>query len=199
MLQWMSHVIASGGYWGIAALMALENVVLPIPSELIMPLAGYDVTKGMFNFWGVVLAGTVGSVLGALPLYLPARILGQERVSAWIERHGKWLLLRKSDLDKAHERFERRGGFVAVAVSQLLPGIRSLTTLPAGFARMNIVSFLAANFVGTLVWAAGLTVAGRMLGPSFMKVDKVLGPTGWAVLAVTVVVGVVWLKRRGGR
>ena len=196
MLQWMSHVIAAGGYWGVAALMALENVVLPLPSEIIMPLAGYDADHGSLTLWGVILAGTIGSVVGALPLYLPARMLGKDRMSKWIERHGRWFGMRKGDLDKAHKRFEDRGGFMAVFISQIIPGVRSLSTVPAGFARMNIGAFLLSNFLGTLVWAAGLAVAGKYLGASFMKVDKLLGPIGWAVLAVTIIGIVVWLARR---
>src|SRR4051812_16079498 len=117
MLQWIAGLIARGGYWGVALLMAIENVVLPIPSELIMPLAGYDTSKGHLSLWGVIVAGTIGSVIGSLPVYLPARLLGRERGTRWIERHGKWLLLTKNDLDKAHRRFEQRGGFVAVLVS----------------------------------------------------------------------------------
>ena len=91
-------------------------------------------------------------MLGSLPLYLPARVLGKERVSKWVDRHGKWLLLRKGDLDKAHRRFEQGSGFVAVFIAQLIPGVRGLISLPAGFARMNVAAFLLANLAGTLIW-----------------------------------------------
>ena len=192
-------MIAAGGYWGVAALMAIENVILPIPSELIMPLAGYNASKGHLTLWGVIVAGTIGSVLGALPLYLPARMLGKERVSTWVDRHGKWLLLRRGDLDKAHKRFDKGTGFVAVVIGQLIPGVRGLISLPAGFARMNIGAFLLANLIGTLVWCTVLAFAGKVLGPSFMKVDKLLGPTGWIVLALVLVGGGVWMARRRAR
>ncbi len=192
-------MIAAGGYWGVAALMAIENVILPIPSELIMPLAGYNASKGHLTLWGVIVAGTIGSVLGALPLYLPARMLGKERVSKWVDRHGKWLLLRKGDLEKAHKRFEKGTGFVAVVIGQLIPGVRGLISLPAGFARMNIGAFLLANLIGTLVWCAVLAFAGKILGSSFMKVDKLLGPTGWILLALVLVGGGVWMARRRSR
>ena len=192
-------MIARGGYWGVAALMAIENVILPIPSELIMPLAGYNVATGHLTLVGVIIAGTIGSVLGSLPLYLPARLLGKERVSQWVERHGRWLLLRKGDLAKAHRRFDRGSGFVAVIIAQLIPGVRGLISLPAGFARMNIAAFLLANLAGTLIWCTVLAVAGKLLGSSFMKVDKLLGPTGWIVLAVLGIGGIVWMARRRAR
>jgi membrane protein DedA with SNARE-associated domain len=196
MLEWIARLVAIGGYWGVAALMAIENVVLPLPSELIMPLAGYDASKGHLSLWGVIVAGTIGSVLGSLPLYLPARMLGREKVSAFVERHGKWLLLRKADLDKAHARFEDRGGFLAVFVAQLIPGLRGLISLPAGFMRMNVAVFLLANLAGTAIWCTMLAYAGKLLGPEFMKVDKLLGPTGWIVLGVVLVGGGYWMARR---
>src|SRR5690348_13312502 len=124
MLAWIAGLIARGGYWSIAALMAIENVVLPIPSELIMPLAGYDSTKGHLSLVMVIVAGTAGSVLGSLPLYLPARWFGQKRVAAWVGRHGKWIFVSKRDIENAQKRFEHRGGFVAVMIAQILPGVR---------------------------------------------------------------------------
>lgn len=195
MFHWIVTWVASMSYWGVGLLMAIENVVLPLPSELIMPLSGYLSRRGAMVLWGVVAAGTVGSVLGALPLYYLARIVGKERVTAWVDRHGRWLLIRGRDLDKANARFAGNN-FTAVAVSQVVPGVRGLISLPAGFARMNVGSFLLANFAGTVVWCAVLAVAGRVLGANFARIHKLLGPVGWVVLALLVVGVVVWAKRR---
>ena len=194
MLHWMAHLIDVGGSWGVAVLMAIENVVLPMPSEVIMPLAGYVSDRGRMTFWGAVVFGAAGSAIGALGLYYPARILGEQKVTAWLDRHGRWLL-RKGDLKRAQERFSKRGAR-AVFFSQLLPGLRGIISLPAGFAHMSVAAFLFWNFAGTLVWAAVLAYVGKMLGAQFMKVDDLLGPTGWIILAVLLAAGMAWLIRR---
>lgn len=198
MLHWMANVVGAGGFWGVAALMAVENVVLPMPSELIMPLAGYDVARGVTSFWAAVFAGAAGSAIGALPMYAMARLLGRERVRGWIVRHGRWLLLSRRDLDRATSRFDERGS-LAVFASQLFPGVRGLIALPAGFSRMNVGLFVATNFAGTLIWCVVLAYAGLELGPSFAKVDGILGPIGWAILGVLtigIVVAIVWRRSR---
>lgn len=199
MIEWIAHWVAAGGYWGVGLLMAIENVFLPLPSELIMPLAGFASARGHLKLGGVILAGTLGGALGSLPLYIPARIYGSDRVADWIGRHGKWLLMRKRDVDKAHKRFERSGGFWAVFISQLLPGIRGLISLPAGFAEMNVVLFLIANFAGTAIWCTVLAYLGMFLGTNYSKVNKYVGPAGWMLLAVAVTGVGVWLWRRKGR
>jgi LPXTG-motif cell wall-anchored protein len=198
MLAWVAHLVAAGGYWGVGLLMAIENVVLPLPSELIMPLAGFAAARGEMSLSGVIIAGTIGSVIGSLPMYLPARWFGEERVAKWIARHGKWLFLNKRDVDRAAERF-KRGGFVAVFVAQLLPGVRGLISLPAGFASMNIVLFLLANLAGTLIWCTALAYAGQELGANYDKVDKYVGSAGLALLGAALVGGIAWLAVRRRR
>jgi membrane protein DedA with SNARE-associated domain len=203
MLRWIVHLVGSLGYFGIGLLMAIENVVLPLPSEVIMPLGGFLSARGRMTLWGVVLVGTVGSVVGALPLYAVARVVGEERVTSWVRKHGKWLLLRTRDLQRAKERFARNGG-KAVFFSQLLPGIRALISLPAGFAEMNVTWFIVTNFAGTLIWCAVLAYLGNLLGANYTKVHKFVGPVAWALLGALLVAGVVWwlhrrrsAKRRG--
>jgi membrane protein DedA with SNARE-associated domain len=198
MLGWMVKLVGAMNYWGVALLMAIENVVLPLPSELIMPLAGFQTVGGRMTLWGVTLAGTIGSVVGALPIYLVARAVGEERLEGWVERHGKWLLLRRRDLQRASARF-RGNTFVAVTVAQLLPGVRGLISLPAGFARMNILLFALANFVGTIVWCGVLALGGRLLGANFQRIHHFLGPAGWALVAALLVGGVVWSVRHRRR
>jgi membrane protein DedA with SNARE-associated domain len=198
MLRWIVHWVEALGYVGVGLLMAIENVVLPMPSEVIMPLAGFASQRGHMSLWGAILAGTVGSVLGALPLYYAARLIGEKRLTAWIEKHGKWLLLRRRELHKAHDRFERRGAW-AVFLSQLLPGVRALISLPAGFARMNVALFALTNFAGTLVWCTALAAAGYALGANYRKVHQYVGPVSWTLLGAAVVGTGVWLVRRRKR
>jgi len=195
MLHWIIHLVNSLNYWGVAILMAVENIILPIPSELIMPLAGFKTTRDQMTLLGVIIAGTVGSVVGALPLYYAGYALGEDRLRKWIQRYGKWVLLRGKDLDRAAERFSGNS-FLEVTLGQLLPGVRGLISIPAGVARMNVGLFLLANFIGTLVWCTVLAVAGRLLGRNFTKIHKFLGPVGWVILGLLVVALGFWLIRR---
>jgi LPXTG-motif cell wall-anchored protein len=194
-LNWIIHLVTSLNYWGVGILMAIENVVLPIPSELIMPLAGFETVSGRLSLLGVIAAGTIGSVLGGLPLYYAGYALGEQRLEKWVERHSKWGLLRGRDIARANARFSGKS-FLEVALGQLLPGVRGVISIPAGVARMNVGLFLLANLLGTLVWCTVLAVAGRLLGASFPIIHKFLGPTGWAILGLSVLAFAFWLLRR---
>jgi membrane protein DedA with SNARE-associated domain len=194
-LNWIIHLVTSLNYWGVGILMAVENVVLPIPSELIMPLAGFETVNGRLSLLGVIAVGTVGSVLGGLPLYYAGYALGEERLANWVERHSRWGLLRGRDIERANDRFSGKS-FLEVAAGQLLPGVRGVISIPAGIARMNVGLFLLANLLGTVVWCTVLAVAGRVLGASFPRIHQFLGPTGWAILGLFVLALVFWLIRR---
>ena len=187
--------MTSLNYWGVAILMAVENVVLPIPSELIMPLAGFETVSGRLSLLGVITAGTIGSVLGGLPLYYAGYALGEDRLEKWVERYGKWTLLRGRDIERATDRFSGNN-FLEVAIGQLLPGVRGVISIPAGVARMNIGLFLLANFIGTVVWCTLLAVAGRLLGANFTKIHNFLGPMGWVILGLLILALAFWLIRR---
>jgi membrane protein DedA with SNARE-associated domain len=190
-LNWIVHLVSSMSYLGVGMLMAIENIVLPIPSELIMPLAGFQTANGRMKLARVILAGTIGSVVGSFPLYYAGRALGQDRLGKWVEKYGRWMMLRRRDLDRATARFSGND-VLAVVVGQLIPGVRGLISLPAGVAKMNVGLFLAANFAGTLLWCAVLAVAGRLLGANFTRIHKFLGPVGWSILAVLLVALIGW-------
>ncbi len=197
MVKWIVGLVMSMGIYGVALLMAIENVVLPLPSELIMPLAGFAASRGKMSLVAVIIAGTVGSVVGALPLYYLARTAGEEKMKHWVTKHGRWLLMRPSDLDKPKRWFEKHGA-LAVVIGQIIPGVRGLISLPAGYAKMNIFAFTFYNFVGTIVWCAVLAYLGNVLGIHFKDVHKYLGPAGYVVLAALVVWGgiTVWKRRK---
>src|SRR5688572_11711708 len=125
MASWTISVISSTGYFGILLLMFIENVFPPIPSEVIMPLAGYMVTRGELALLGIIIAGTAGSVLGSLPLYYLGRKVGEERLYQFADNHGRWLTISCDDLKGAKKWFDRYGGR-AVFLCRLIPGIRSL-------------------------------------------------------------------------
>ena len=195
MSDWIISFVEALGYWGILCLMFLENVFPPIPSELIMPLAGFDAARGTLTFPGVILAGTAGSILGQVPLYLLGRWAGAERLEHWAERHGKWLGVSARDIRRATNWFERHGGR-AVFFCRFVPGLRSLISIPAGIAGMNLLPFLLLSGIGMGLWAAVLTAVGALLGAHFEKVDQYLGPVGIAVVALLVLAFAIRVIRK---
>jgi membrane protein DedA with SNARE-associated domain len=191
MAEWIISTIESTGYFGIVFLMFLENVFPPIPSELIMPLAGYMVSRGQQNFVGVVIAGTVGAVLGALPLYYAGYFFGEERLKAFADRHGRWLTMSREDLDRSKNWFDQHGER-AVLICRLVPALRSLISIPAGIVRMHLASFLCYTAIGAGLWTALLTYAGYLLGANFEEIGKYLNPASYIVLGAILV---MYLKR----
>ena len=187
MAKWVINTIQSTGYFGIVCLMFLENVFPPIPSEVIMPLAGFLVAEGKQNFAGVVIAGMVGSVLGALPLYYAGYLLGEERLKAFADKHGRWLTISRDDLERAKKWFDQHGK-LAVLICRLVPGIRSLISIPAGIAKMNMAAFLFYSSVGAGIWTALLAYAGYILGTKFETVGKYLNPASYVVFAVILLI-----------
>ena len=191
MADWIIHTIESTGYFGIVFLMFLENVFPPIPSEIIMPLAGFIVSRGEQTFLGVVISGTIGSVLGALPLYYAGYFIGEPRVERFVDKFGRWLTISRKDLERARNWFDRHGR-TAVLLCRLVPGIRSLISIPAGIKRMPIISFLCYTAIGAGFWTFILTYAGYVLGAKFEQVEKYLNPISYGVLFVVVF---IYVKR----
>ena len=173
-------LIGSAGYFGIVFLMFIENVFPPIPSEFIMPLAGFMVTQGKFSLVGIIIAGTLGSALGALPLYFLGKKLGEERLKRFADRHGKWLTLSREDIDKAKKWFDKYGA-TAVFFCRLAPGIRSFISIPAGINRMNMLSFLFFTVLGSAIWTSFLAYAGYFLGSNFREIEEYLDVVSYIV------------------
>ena len=200
MPEWVTSTLQTLGYPGIMGLMFVENVFPPIPSELIMPLAGFLTTQSQLSFVGVVIAGMLGSVLGALPLYAVGALVGEARVHAWAERYGTWLAVSRQDVERAKGWLDRHSR-KAVFLCRLVPGIRSLISIPTGFAHMPLMPFLLYTALGTGLWAALLAYAGRLLGERYVQVETYLGPVSYGVLgllAVLWVIQVVKRRRAGG-
>ncbi len=192
--RWVTDLMVSTGYAGIALLMFVENVFPPIPSEVIMPLAGYLASQGKLSLLGVILAGTFGSVLGALPLYALGARIGEDRMKRFAAGHGRWLTLSPSDLDRTNAWFERHG-HAAVFLCRLVPGVRSLISIPAGIRRMPLATFLLYTALGSAVWTSVLAGIGSALGANFDQVDRYLDPVGYAVFA-GIAVGYVYRLAR---
>lgn len=193
MIPWATDMVAVLGYGGVALLMLIEDIVLPIPSEVIMPVAGFASARYGLSLWGVVLAGTAGSLVGGLPWYYLGTVLGRGRVPAWLaRRHGT---LHPGKLRTAEQWFARHGG-LAVLLARLLPGVRPLVGIPAGMARMPLPTFLLYSTLGTLVWTTGLALAGRLLGANFQQVTRLVGPALWLILGVGLCAAAYWVFKR---
>ncbi len=197
MLDWILNAMTTLGYPGIALLMFLENVFPPVPSELIMPLAGFLATRGEFSLIGVIIAGTIGSVVGTLPLYWLGRNVGPQRLRRWVDKHGHWLALSCDDIDKATGWFDRHGN-ATVLFCRLVPGVRSFISIPAGVEKMNLPLFLLYSAIGAALWTTLLTFLGRMLGQNYQLVDRFLGPVAYVVIGGIVVSFAirVWRRKR---
>lgn len=192
--QWILAAVEANpwlGYGVIALVMLLENVVPPIPSEVVMPLAGFLVQQGKLALVPTLLAGLIGTVFGAWFWYGVGRQVNEERLEHGLRRHGRWLGLRPENLARSRRWFQHHG--VAVVFwGRLIPGVRTFVSLPAGIELMPQALFLAWTAAGSLLWILLLTLAGQALGASYGVVLQVLKPVG-SVMALAVVLAVVAL------
>lgn len=193
--SWATDVIESLGYWGLAFLVALENVFPPIPSEIVLPMAGFLTGDGRMNFFLAVFAATVGSVAGALILYAAGYWFGERRVRSMIRRWGKWLGFKESDVDKANGWFDRYGG-IAVMLCRVVPIVRSLISIPAGLRKMPMAKFVLYTAMGSLVWNTVLISAGWMLGDNWEEVEQYVGILQYLVIAAVLIAAAFWVWNR---
>ncbi|CAN5372244.1 DedA family protein [soil metagenome] len=178
-------VIAATGVLGVALLMFAENVFPPLPSEVIMPLAGFAAARGDFSLWSLVLAGTIGAVLGAWVWYEIGRRVGLDGLKRWSGSHGRWLTMSPKDVDRAAEVF-RRFGVPAVLLGRLIPTVRTFISVPAGVTRMRVVIFLTWTAIGTAVFTFILAYAGYRLEAHYDRVEAWLNPVATAILVIAV-------------
>jgi membrane protein DedA with SNARE-associated domain len=197
MVERIVEFLESAGYWGILLLMFLENVFPPLPSELIMPFAGFAAARGDLNGIGVVAVGTLGSLIGAAPWYWAGRAMGRERLARWAGRHGEWLTLSERDVNGAYDWFKRHCG-KAVLFGRVVPAVRTLISVPAGITHMSLPRFILFTTIGSTCWNAALTFAGFQLGEQYEQVAKYMDPITKGIIAlilVTYVYRVVKLRR----
>ena len=186
------------GYGAIFAAMFLENLFPPIPSELIMPLGGFYVQQGKLSLIPVVLAGLLGTVLGALPWYGIGRLVNEERIEHWLSRHGRWLGISPQELHRSRTWFNRHGTAL-VFWGRLIPGVRTLISVPAGIEMMPLAPFLLWTTAGSLIWTLLLTVAGLLLGEGYSRVELWIDPVSKVVkvlLVVAALAAAAWLALR---
>ena len=192
---WAESIISTLGYPGLTLIMFLENVFPPIPSEIVLPLAGSLTLTDRFTILWVVIWGMVGSLLGALFFYVLGMWLGEERVRWLVGKYGKWAMLSTDDFDKAVDWFNRFGDFV-IFFGRMVPVVRSLVSIPAGMARMNMVSFVLYTIAGTSLWNFVLALAGRLLGASWPVVAEWIGVYQNVVLLLGALVVVAFIGYR---
>ncbi|MFZ9320740.1 MAG: DedA family protein, partial [Ilumatobacteraceae bacterium] len=206
--NWVQDVINQFGYLGVALLVVIENVFPPIPSEIVLPFAGFVAQQGASavnatagaaqsdtTVVGMMIAATVGSVVGALILYFVSAAIGPERLRGFVERFGKWFGVKSSDLVRAEEWFDRRSS-AAVLVGRCVPLIRSIVSIPAGFRRMKLTSFVVLTAIGSAVWNIALIGAGAVLGDQWERVGEYVGVFQWLVIAAVLLLLVRFVVSR---
>lgn len=193
--DWTTEIVERLGYPGVAMLVAVENVFPPIPSEVVLGLAGYTASRGDASAIGMIIAATIGSVVGAWILYGLAAAIGPVRLRAIVIRYGSWIGFGEGDLDRAEAWFDRRSRS-AVLICRCVPLIRSLISIPAGFRRMSLSAFTVFTLLGSLVWNTVLITAGYLLADQWERVLDYTEPAQTAVVAVVgfVVIAVVVRK-----
>ena len=202
---WVQDVINQFGYFGVALLVIIENVFPPIPSEIVLPFAGFVAQQGAgaaqsdTSVIGMMIAATIGSVVGALILYFVSAAIGPDRLRAFVEKFGKWFGVKAADLVRAEAWFDRRSS-LAVLVGRCVPLIRSIVSIPAGFRRMKLSSFVVLTALGSAVWNIALIGAGAVLKDQWDRVGDYVGVFQWVVILAIVVFAVRFLislvKRR---
>ncbi|MFI7489231.1 DedA family protein [Micromonospora echinaurantiaca] len=192
---WVAGIIDAAGALGVALLVALESIIPPIPSEIVLAMAGYLAGEGRFNVVLVVLAATAGSLLGALVLYWLGAVVGEDRLKRWLDRLP---LVDLDDLEKADRWFERRGRW-AVFFGRMVPVVRSLVSIPAGANRMPLTEFAVLTTLGSGIWNSLFVGLGFALGSRWQQVEKYSNWFDYGIIAVFVVMIAWWVVKKTRR
>ena len=187
---WIISVISTMGYGGIVLLMAIESACIPLPSEIIMPFAGFLVFKGELTLWLVALAGAVGCVIGSIPAYYVGMYGGRPLA----EKYGKYILLSKNDLDMADRLFANYGEII-IFIARLLPAVRTFIAFPAGVARMNMPKFIMYTFIGSLIWCWLLAYAGMKFGEHWDSLKVYFHEFHYVIIGAGIIF-LIWYVRR---
>ena len=194
MFDFISNLITTMGAVGVGLVMFLENVFPPIPSELVMPLAGFNAAQGNMSLVAIFLWGTLGSVLGAWLWYEVGRRLGQARLERFIDRYGVWLTLDREDVESAIAWFKRHDKG-ATFFGRMIPGVRTLISVPAGLSGMGMTRFLIYTTAGSAIWNTALIAAGYLLEANYDLVETWLNPVTNVIIAI-IVIGYLWRVAR---
>lgn len=194
LVDWVTRIVETVGYGGVAFLVALENLFPPIPSEVVLPLAGFVAGRGDASLPGMILAATIGSMVGAVVLYGVAAGVGPLRLRRFVVRFGRWFGLDETDLDRSEAWFDDHAAR-AVLIGRCVPLIRSLVSIPAGFRRMQLAPFLLFTLIGSVVWNTALVGGGYLLGERWEQMEDPLELFQRIVVA-TILIAVAWFAWR---
>jgi membrane protein DedA with SNARE-associated domain len=199
-LDFIYRVYQALGWLGVVALMTIESACIPLPSEIIMPLAGWMLVESAgLSVWWILLAafcGALGNVFGSLIAY----VVGVKGGVPFLRRYGKYILITNHDLDRANYWFDKRGDWITF-IARFVPGVRTFISLPAGIARMNIPKFTFFAFVGSFIWSGALAYAGYVLGQNWEKIRAVMRPFDYPIVGIIIalIIVFVWWRLRSRR
>jgi len=185
------RIISDSGYFGIASLMAIESACIPIPSEVIMPFAGFLTISGKLSLLLVIIWGAVGNLIGSMIAYA----IGAYGGRPFIERYGKYVLIGKDELDKS-QRFFTKHGNTSVFFSRLLPVVRTFISLPAGIAKMPFVRFCVYTLIGSFFWSAFLAYVGIFLGENWQGIEVYFRKFDWLILIALIALIVLFIYKK---
>ena len=196
-IEFINQLILQFSYVGIAAVSFIENIIAPIPSEFVFPWAGFLAYQGKMNIWLISLAGAVGSLAAALVLYYLGSKFNGPKTREFVDKYGKYIFISLKDLEKAEGWFEKYGVWT-VFIFRMIPLGRTVISIPAGFVKMNILTFSVLTFIGTFLWSFLLTYAGYILGENWERVSEVLSGYEHLVIYAILLSGSIfaWYKRR---
>ena len=193
--SWAVDVIDKLGYLGLYLILVLENVFPPIPSEAVLPLAGYNSSRGDMNYFIALVVSTAGAVSGALILYWFGDWFGETRVRWLIRKFGKWFAISEQDFDTAGEWFDRRGN-LAVLVCRCVPIVRSIVSIPAGIRRMPLIPFVIYSAIGSGIWNAVLIGLGWIVGDNWEEIEDYVGYLQYVVIVLVIGVAALYIWKR---
>lgn len=192
--SWINEIMQQLGYVGIAFLMFLDTIFPPIPSELIMPSAGFTASQGDLNIVAVIIAGSCGSILAAVILYWIGRVLNEDRLNNLLKRYGKWIFLKPEDLAKATSWFNQHGKKI-VFFGRMIPAVRSIISIPAGIAKMPFGLFLLYSSLGTLIWTSILALLGYYLGQNYQKIIPWISGASNIILVIIIGAAIIGIYK----
>ncbi|GIO23734.1 DedA family protein [Oceanobacillus sp. J11TS1] len=184
--EWVTSIMEQFGYFGIFLMMTLENLFPPIPSEVILPFGGFLTTYSALTYLGVLTAATLGAIIGAMLLYCVGMLLDVERLERIVDRYGRILRLKKTDIDKANKWFEKYG-YWTVFFCRMVPLLRSLISIPAGMTKMNFGIFILLTAIGSLIWNSILIGVGVILGENWHHVVGFMDGYSMIVYALIII------------
>lgn len=196
MSEWIINIMEQLGYLGIALLMFLDNVFPPIPSEVIMPSAGFTAAQGQLSLIGVIVAGSLGSLIAAATLYWIGRKISHDALFHWVNQYGKYLFIKTDDVKKALDWFEKYGHRV-VFFGRMIPAVRSLISIPAGMSHMPFWKFMTYSALGTVIWTTFLATVGYYFGNNTALMQQIFSNVGYMIVAIVALFVVyLWFKKR---